>query len=380
MDVRELVNIAKYLQETLQQPKLPNRYNNLISALQQAAQGQNVEQVAVRREEVEEVHRSAASQTLSIAEQLLLKWLNADAVVGSGALARIAAIFRRAEANPHAAIAEFQQLQQETATVAQRAATIIQSVEPMLEVAPPEPLEPNEARLLLFFEGGAEVQTIEKLRLAARDWQAILRDFSRIAEGGEQGRLLSIRLASPLYVELAAALPVLFMLNLGLKALLNRVAQILEITQKYEELRSLRIGREALAALRDDIKARRSAAVADATKEVVDTLPDTDRMRGPVDGEAVRAIEMSLGKVLKMIEAGGKIDVTDLPEEEAPAEGGADSEEGATTRTRPARIGEMVDEIRRLQAHVDEIKRLGPGRAEPEAGQANSDRQAEDED
>ena len=86
MQIRELVELGAFLKEFIQTQALPNQYTELINAINQAAQNQNVGQVDAFYKKLLQTHQEAEKQILSPAQSKLLSDYGAENILGHTAI------------------------------------------------------------------------------------------------------------------------------------------------------------------------------------------------------------------------------------------------------------------------------------------------------
>lgn len=171
MQVTELVELARFLKEFIQDRQLANQYQQLIAAVNQAAQNQNPQNVQVQFDRLMSLHRAADAQVLSPTQNKLLSDYGADKLLGMRAAERLVTIFQNRQAHPQGLTSDLQSLLNETNELVVRADQLIKILTPMLAEVDADQLGEGEGRLWLFFANAASVDTIEDLGTAAETWK-----------------------------------------------------------------------------------------------------------------------------------------------------------------------------------------------------------------
>src|SRR6266571_1742180 len=151
MQVRELVDLGRFLKDFIEKHGLAAQYQQLINDVNQAAQNQNPQNVQVHLQQLRELHREAEKQILSPAQSKLLSDYGADKLLGNRALERLELIFQTHQAHPQGLVADLQALLNETNQLVARAKQLIRILEPMLGEVDVGELGEEEGRLWLYF-------------------------------------------------------------------------------------------------------------------------------------------------------------------------------------------------------------------------------------
>ena len=153
MQVRELLGMGHFLKKFIEEHNLPQKYQELIDSVNQAAQNQNPENVHTHLENLRKIHTEAENQILSPAQSKLLTDYGADKILGQNALSRLNGIFSEHQAHPQGLTEKLQELLNQTNQLAKKAKQLISILEPMLVELhlDSDELNENEGRLWLYF-------------------------------------------------------------------------------------------------------------------------------------------------------------------------------------------------------------------------------------
>jgi hypothetical protein len=224
MQVRELVDLGRFFKTFIQEKQLVSQYKQLISAVNQAAQNQNPQDVQTQLQRLKELHTEAEQRILSPAQSKLMADYGADRLLGRQASEHLDEIFAQHQAHPQGLTEALQIMLNDTNALAKRAEQPINVLEPMLvDFATGEPNE-GEGRLWLYFDNAASVNTIDDLEEAAETWKQILHHFSRMPGAtSAPARILQMHKYSPLELEVAASIALLTPLAMGIQWVLSRI-------------------------------------------------------------------------------------------------------------------------------------------------------------
>ncbi len=302
MQVRELIQLAKFLKKTVEEADLPSHYQQLIQAVDQAAQDQNPQEVDEQLNRLKTLHTEAEKTNLSIPQRKLLDHFGGRDLIGQSAIHRLDSAFEKHKAHPQGLTAALNEMASETEQLRDRAHNLIQAVEPMLSDLVEEEVKENEGRLWLSFADNSNVNTIDDLEKTAATWKLILHHFSRMPNASTPGgRILQIQKHSPLELEVAANLALLVPLGFGITFLLSRLEQVVHILQQVEVLKQMKVKTATIEALRDEANERREQMVSDAAEQVKEEF-DT--------GEEERtAAALALEQILIFLLDGGELDI-----------------------------------------------------------------------
>jgi hypothetical protein len=319
MQVQELVTLGRFLQSVIKDQNLLGQYQQLIEAVNKAAQNQEPENVAIQLAKLRRLHQNIEEQVLSPAQAKLMHDYGAHELLGRAAIEEIDKIFLKHQANPHALASSLSRFVKRTTQLVTNAAQLVNVVEPLIaSVKETEPeLAEGEGRLWLYFEHAASVTTLKDLEKAAETWKQVLHNFSRMpgaSDGG--GRILQIQKRSPLELEIAAAVALLAPLAYGIHWLLGRIEHVIKILQEAERLKQMKISTKITKALIQEAKESKENIAEEAANAVVTEFE--------ADNEVRNAVQQALSRVLEFIEKGGQLDidakesVTDHPVEGIP--------------------------------------------------------------
>ena len=304
MQVRELVVLGRFLKSFIQEHNLPEQYQQLINAINQATQNQNPENVRVHLDRIKQIHTEAEKQILSAAQNKLLNEYGADQLLGKIAMERVNKIFIEHQAHPQGLTSDLQQLMKETKELSKKATELISVLEPMLvelQIDSDE-MDENEGRLWLYFAEATSINTIEDLEKAAETWKKILHHFSRMPGASiEGGRILQINKLSPLELELAASIALLMPLAFGIKWVLSRIEQVIRICQEAEKLKEMKIKGKIVSDLYKEAQDQRKNIAKEAADEI--------ESKFSAGNEARNAAEKALNEIISFIEGGGQLDI-----------------------------------------------------------------------
>lgn len=343
MQVRELIGLGHFLKTFIQEHNLPDQYQQLINAVNEASQNQNPENVRVRLNDIMKIHEEAEKKILSAAQNKLLVDYGGDQLLGKPAMARLDEIFRENQAHPQGLTSALQQIMKETNQLAKKANQLISVLEPMLVELQidDEEMDKNEGRLWLYFSEATSINTIEDLEGAAETWKQILHHFSRMPNASADfGRILQINKLSPLELEVAANIALLTPLAFGIKWVLSRIEHVIKICQESEKLKQMKIKTQIVDDLYKEAQNQRKLIA----KEGADAIETEFK----ADNEARNAAEKALNKIIAFIEGGGQLDI-DLGDTTTDDSDSPESEENSHTQ-----LLEFIKSIRK------DIKLLPP--------------------
>lgn len=328
MQIHELVQLGRRLKALIEDNKLVSEYDQLISAVNQAAQNQNPHAVNVRLENLKQLLEQIEQDSLTPAQAKLMAEYGGDKLLGRRAIERLDDIFSRHKAHPQGLASAIQTLRNETSELASKATQLVRVVEPIVEeVKDEEQLEEGEGRLWLYFADAASVDTIDDLETAAETWKQILHHFSRLpGASAVPARILQIHKYSPLELELAAHMALLAPLAVGVQWVLSRMEQVIRIRQEAEKLKQLQIKTKIVEDLYAEAEAQKQKLTAEAADEV--------QRQFNADNEARNAVEAALRSVVAFVTKGGQLDIdVDETDEETEEEGATpDGKEGGASR------------------------------------------------
>lgn len=343
MQIRELVQLGKFLSQTLSESNLPNLYQQLVNAINKAAQNQKPTQVQTLLEKIRTVHEDAAEKITSPAQSKLLKDYGADRLIGSAAVKRIDEILLSNQAHPQGLASAFGELLNETNELNQRATQLIEVVQPLFPIVEEvdSELAADEGRLWLYFSENVAVESINDLESAAETWKQILHGFSRLPNAAaDGGRIIQIQKRSPLELELAAGIALLTPLAFGVNWVLGRIEHVIKILQEAEKLKQLKVKTEIVQDLKKEAEEEK--------KKIAEQAADAVREKFNCGNEERNAVQQALSKVIRFIEGGGQLDI-DIGDDDS-GEGEEDGESSEERKDMLSLIKSIRQEIKQLPA------------------------------
>lgn len=347
MQVRELIALGHFLKTFIQEHNLPNQYQQLIDAVNQAAQNQNPENVGLRFNDIIKIHKEAEQKILSAAQSKLLADYGGDQLLGRPAITRLEEIFRENQAHPQGLTSALQQITKETNQLAKKANQLISVLEPMLVELKidTDDIDKNEGRLWLYFSEATSINTIEELEKAAETWKQILHHFSRMPNASADfGRILQINKLSPVELEVAANIALLMPLAFGIKWVLSRIEHVIKICQEAEKLKQMKIKTQIVDALFKEAKDQRKLIARDGAGAIKTEFNTND--------EARNAAEKALNKIIDFIEGGGQLDI-DL--------GDTATEDSDTPESRETSHIQLLEFIKSIRKDIKLLPSLSEG-------------------
>lgn len=319
MQVQELVTLGQFLKTFIKERNLAGVYQQLIDAVNQAAQNQNPENVQTHLVALRKLHEEVVQQVLSPAQAKLMEDYGAHELLGKAALEQLDQIFASHQAHPQGLVAALQKLLKRTNQLVSNATQLVTVLEPLLEsIKDMEPeLANDEGRLWLYFADAASINTINDLEVAAETWKQVLHHFSRLPGAAtEGGRILQIHKRSPLELEVAANIAILAPLAYGIHWLLQRVEHVIKIRQEAERLKQMKLNTKAIELLLKEADEKR--------KQIADEAAEAVKEHFKSDHETRNAVKQALSKVLTFIEDGGQLDIDVGKEQKTKGDGEGD--------------------------------------------------------
>lgn len=365
MQIRELVGLAKYLKAMLSETGLPNLYQELINAINQASQNQEPHQVEQALSQLIAAHEKAEQFVASPAQARLLQDYGGDKLLGKAAIDRINEILAKNQAHPQGLVQGFKGMMAETNQMNKQAGELINVVEPLFHILEDvdTDLDENEGRLWLYFSEDVQIVSINDLEDAAETWKQILHNFSRLPDATSEGaRILQIQKRSPVELEVAATIALLTPLAFGINWVLNRIQHVIQILQEVEKLKQLKVKTKIIQDLRKDAETEKKKIAEEAAAAIKDQFGG--------DNETKNATKQALSKIIKFVEGGGQldIDVGDEPEGEDEDDEEGANEERANMRQLIQNIRKELKELPALPQEKEENGEEGGNENENESG------------
>lgn len=342
MQVKELVKLGSFLKNSLEKNGLVSLYQQLIASINQAAQNQSPQNVHVYLQQIKDTHVNADREILSPAQHKIMIEYGADKLLGKVALKRLEDIFSKNQAHPQGLVANLQSLMNETTQLVQRASQLIEVLSPMIEGLDldGDELADDEGRIWLYFTHDVQIETISELEEAAETWRFILHNFSRMPGAtADSWKILQIQKHSPMELELAANAALLLPLAYGIKYVLSRIKDVINICQEAEKLKQLKIKTKTIEALFEDAKEQRENIAEEASEDI--------QKKFECDNETKSAVKQALKRIIKFIEGGGQLDI-DTNHSSDEEENGTEENENQNNVQLRALIESIRDEIKLL--------------------------------
>ncbi len=340
MQLRQLINVLKYVNQNFETNNMSELYRELVTALNQARENptqESTDDIVRFRAAIRTSHNSAEPRKWNYAQRKLYDKFGAAQLLGMGANEEIERIFESHSADPGGAAKSIGGMIQRTDQLIQRVRSLLEGLGPL---ADDEDLEVDEDKtsLQLFFEDNASIETIADLEKSSEGWTENLRAFARLTRvPAEDAKIVTIEQGS-LIIGLMTAIVVALAVAKAASASLGVYEKYLNIKKLGLEAANLRLQNQQISS---QLEAE-AETLLDTTAEDVATqlLQEYGWDKDENTGELQTTVQMSVKRIFEFVRDGGKIDVYE------PEETGTEVQE---------QLKEAFSRIRSLEGTVEQL-------------------------
>jgi len=310
MQLRQLINTMKYIDDTLEQNDFVALYRELVNSLNQARQTptpQVTDNIVRLRKEIEDLHIAAEPDKLGYAQRKLYKSFGARSLLGIGASDNIQNIFATHSADPGGTATSINELIELTELLHKRVRTLIEGLGP-LAIDEEIKLEEGKTSIQLFFEEAASINTMKELEENSERWNNTLMAFSRLTKvPSEDAKIITIEQGSFL-IALSAISIVVFTIAKASNEILAIYERYLNIKKLALEATSLKLSNKKIASqIEKEARDMIDKTADDVTNKFMTEHGWTNEEKDA--GEVRNAVSFSIKNIFKFVKDGGKIDI-----------------------------------------------------------------------
>ncbi len=346
MNVAILLDVLNYFIISQDDFEVTESYAKLIQSLKQVTQSPGEEatkNLDVARRDLYSKNDVLEPQNWSYPKVKLFNLVNDKGIIGYQANNRIQGSFQDNQANPAGVIQCLKEILAEYQAIQENVESINSVLSPLMDAFEEEPFQEDEAVVYLFFENNTSLVTIRDLEKASKEWNVIIRSFARLAKDSTATpKVYSIEKGSVI-MGLLAGIGTVAALARGVTEILDVYKKVLEIRKLQLETKKLRIGTEVEKAFQEKIKKTIEGAASNTAEKLVTEF----EWSGKEDdiNEVKNSVSISLRKVFKFVEDGGKVDYQEK----------IDNRKSKSIRTK---LNKSYDNIKEIQRNMQTIREL----------------------
>jgi hypothetical protein len=218
------------------------------------------------------------------------------------------------------------------------------------------PKDSDDILVLISFSGNASMNNIVDFKKWGAEWHDIGRGIAMVhGMAPDEVRVVGAKNGS-IVIELAVAYGFARTISGIILETLKVTERILDIKRKAEEIRGMKLGNDKIAKeLEQEAESEKEKEVERVASEVAKRL----EKKSGQDGDQIKALEVSVKKLVGFIEKGGEVDCV-VPEEKK-AEG-EETEDGKEQARQLSEIRESISQIRLIEAKIKRIEYRGPNK------------------
>jgi len=346
--VSELKTAAQFVTASFGKNRLQNIYKEFHLAVENILRNKQAEPLETQKEQLYAVLSAIDLSVLPIGVVKILEAYDAPTYLGIGAVRHLEGILRDEHFDPITA-ADKVKLHFEGAQKLQQTAAKITPLLTPFKSDDPLDIEPEEAVIQLSFENGVSVDKFIDLDAWTHKWAIILRAFGLISgEPVDTARVVYAQKASPLVLEIAAAVAVVVPLAKSFTYVLDRTEQLLKIKKLHLETKQLGLQNENLEQeFESEIEKHKENTADEISKQVIKESNEQKLN----DNETLTAVRQAVSTIYGYIENGGKVDCY-LPPAIEDVDGETENQEERSE------ILSTFLRLRELEHDVEELKQL----------------------
>jgi len=346
MNVSELYQLTKWIQNEIVNTQIPQKYQQLLQILQRNAQPNQPKQPFEQQKNnlIEAIKKVPLNQ-LTRDQIEFLKKLGIGEAVGQKGVERIEDILYRNALDIVTAAQKIREIYQALNNGIQKANQIKMGLDGcILE----ESYEVEDKVLMrIYFKEKAALSNVTDLKKWGAIWYEIIRGIA-IAHSAtpEEVKIVGATSGS-IVIEMAAAATIASTTSIIILSALKVAERFVEILKKVEELRSLKLNNQKLLAeLEKEAQKEKEKGINEISNKVVNIL----RLNEQEQGDLINALKKSIEHLVNFIELGGEVDFI-VPDEDE-----ADKEKQSEKDIDYSRIKEIVREIREIESKIKALE------------------------
>ena len=347
MYVRELLDVAAWVDRNVQGKRIPQLYSALVSVLQANTQPQIKQPFAEKKDQLIVALTSVDMNSLTD-EQIGFLWdIDIAGSVGPEAAEKLEDLLVRNALDIATAATQVSRMASAMQQGMKRVEAIKTALKDLPVAAHRLPIGQGDVLVRVRFEGAAAISDVAALKKWSNTWFDIGRGIAMAHDQSPQSIRVVGAATGSIILELLAAYAIAKTISAILLESLKVADRVMDIRRKAQEVRALELGNDKLAhdmeLIADAEREKRTAAIVET---VLTTVPNHD-------GEKANALNKSVKSLVGFIEKGGQVDFL-LPAEAANDESESDDDgsldEGVLLAAEQRRdLRETFQEIRRLE-------------------------------
>ena len=342
MQTISLFKLMTLINNYYRENKIEPLFNQFIGSLQQSLFQQGNQPVGPHKDNLFKALKSFNASALPFSQKRIYLLYKGNEIIGPDSVAYIEKILYDSKFDPNGVIQKITQHKDRVVQFNALANTLIVSLKPFSDQAI-EILQEDEAILEITFAGDTNIKNIVNLADYADIWNKLFRAFGLLMKKhADDAKIISISKSSPVVIEIASVITVLFVISKAVDYILNRIDKYLTIRKKMEEIKNLKLKNKQIA---KDLEIEANEYKNIASEEIAKTLIK-EHGNTSTDGEVKNALSISLKELFEFLDKGGKVDVH------------FHAESKVENNEEKLKIEDIFQKIRILEDHIEEVRLL----------------------
>ncbi len=342
MNVNELYNLTKWIQDEIVDKQVQQKYQNLHSVLQSNSQpNQQKQPFESQQEDLLKTLKSVRLETLTKDQILFLSELGITPLVGDAGIKKIEDILFRNAIDTATAASKTQEMINGISQGVSKSSQISAGLEGC--ITEHEDDVDGEVLIRVSFLGEASMSNVKDFKDWGSNWHEIGRGIAMAHDATPEDIKIVGAAKGSVILELLTNPAIATTVGSVIWGALKVAEKVLDIRKKAAEVRGLNLQNKKLAG---DLNKAAETEKENGVQEIIQEQNKELSLKKS-DGEKITALEKSVTKLVEFIEKGGEVDFVIPEEEETDDEDENPTEESEFTQLRTA-----FEEIKLLEQKI----------------------------
>jgi hypothetical protein len=303
MNVSELFSLTQWINKEIERAQIPQKYHNLQSVLQNNCQpNRNFQPFETQKNDLINFLNAVPLNQLTRDQIALLEQLGIAQAIGEKGIATIEDILYK---NVLDIATAAQKISQMLSNMQNGISKSNQIKSGLTGVIKEEEYEVEDEILMrVSFIGNAQMTNVTDFKKWGGIWYDIGRGIAMAHNSSPENIKIVGATKGSIVIELAVIASIATTASQIILAAFKVAEKIIEIKQKLEELKALKIGNEILEHLKAEIEKQKSEGIEEITESTIKEL----KLDKNSEGDKIKALDTSIKNLVNFTENGGIVD------------------------------------------------------------------------
>jgi len=352
MQILELLNLAKWFDNTVVTPGIISEYGTLSSLITQNAQRGTGQAIPFedQKNKLFESIKDINYNSLTLEQIKYLERIKVSDLLGESGINQIEAIISKHNLDIATAAEKIEDISKIISNAEDNFAEITRILKKTFGSEDGYELPEGHIQLRIYFKDDVAINNLSDFKELSSLWYSIGRGFAMAQNDAPESITILGAEKGSIIIDLCAAVGIVVMISKALIEALKVVERIQSIRKLHEEVVSLKLD--------NDIKKSLADAIANETKDgqskIVTTLLNGLHLKKESDGDIIKALTQSIEELIKFLNKGGAVDIIEpiTPDNE---ESGTDTENDSY-RDKASELTNNLSEIRALENRIKQLE------------------------